>query len=83
MVWTIRKPNFEMFHFRMDSDFERSEFEPPLYIKLHFRMSPYLVATAQTLYRMETLLQLHNSVYFRSGATILLLGAAETKTRTG
>ena len=29
--FTIQKPNFEMFSFRMDSVFECSEFEPPLY----------------------------------------------------
>ena len=28
----IRKPNFETFGFRMDSVFECSEFEPPLYL---------------------------------------------------
>ena len=32
MGWAIRKPNFETFRFRMDSDFEWSEFEPPQYL---------------------------------------------------
>ena len=30
----VRKPTFETFGFRMDSDFEWSEFEPPLYLFL-------------------------------------------------
>ena len=30
--YSIRKPNFETFGIRMDSVFERSVFEPPLYV---------------------------------------------------
>ena len=29
---TIQKPNFKTFGFRMDSEFEHSVFEPPLYL---------------------------------------------------
>ena len=32
MFFTIQKPNFETFGFRLDSVFECSEFEPPLYL---------------------------------------------------
>ena len=40
---TIRKPNFETFGFRMDSVFEWSEFEPPLYLKGRYKSGCQMV----------------------------------------